>query len=245
LRTRRFAVAVASDLHVGSIYCRTKAIRDFIDTAYERGIRNVLMPGDNLDGEYENHGRYEQTHVGVTKQTRAFRSVLPQRKGLRYDAILGNHEHTFHESSGLDVADYINTQFRAAGRKDLTVHGAREAFLRVHGIDICLWHPRGSFSQLAMRKQLRGLAPGLAPRFMFTGHWHVFDRVREGRCEAFACRSFQGGGGDFGNSLPGATTVGGLIVSWAVDGHGEPHSIHVECHDYPEPVADPVVEITA
>lgn len=242
-RGQRQSIAIISDLHAGSDYCRKDACRDFVQCAYERGVRIVLVPGDLLDGYYHNHGKFELSHAGLTKQMGALLDLLPKLPGLKYVCSLGNHDHTYVESTGLDLVETINSFARKRGRSDITVYshspsggvrGAREVFVKVHGVDVCMWHPRSGFSQATIRRQVKGFPRGVSPRFMFIGHWHVFDRLMEGQCEAFCCQSFQGGGSDFGQSLPGSTMVGGLIVSW--EGGTEPHSVACERREYPEPV---------
>ncbi len=240
---RRYTIAVASDLHFGSEYIRRGALRDFATEAHERGITKVLVPGDLLDGFYDRHGKFQLSHVGITAQAMDLQENLPHLSGLTYDAILGNHDETYADMSGLNVGEYLSLKLQAAGRDDVRFHGEREAYLRVHGTEFCLWHPRGSFSQLAMRKQILGFKPGTDPRFLLVGHWHHFDIVKHGRCLAIACPSFQGGGSPFGKSLPGHTTVGGFFLSWELDSAGEVHSVGIERREYPEPVTSRVVDV--
>lgn len=43
-------VGVISDLHFGSKYCLRDEMKDCIHWMYERGIREIVCPGDVLDG---------------------------------------------------------------------------------------------------------------------------------------------------------------------------------------------------
>lgn len=225
----RQKVAVISDLHLGSKYCLRDQIKEFVHYAYEQGVREVLCPGDVLDGIYH-HGLFEVSHTGIDAQSQDLFETLPQLPGLNYRAITGNHDFTFTEKTGLDVGEYLMAYFRKRGRTDLHFYGNRGAFLRVKGAIVHLWHPRSGVSyarSYAIQKHIEKYSSGEKPNILLCGHWHVYCHVYERGVHGIACPTFQGGGSAFGKSLGGAPAIGGMILSWDLTTHGTMrHFIH-------------------
>lgn len=229
-------VAVISDLHLGSKYCLREAIRDFVNGAYDQGIREVLIPGDVLDGMYK-HGVFELTHTGIEAQAQDLFEVLPKRPDLTYHAITGNHDNTFTEASGIAVGPYLASYFQSRGRHDLTFYGDRGAFLGIHGAIIHLWHPRsgaGYARSYALQKHIEKYSSAEKPHILLAGHWHVYCHVYEREVHAVACPTFQGGGSAFSKSLGGAPAIGGLILSWQMTEAGTMRSFGIDVRAYPE-----------
>jgi predicted phosphodiesterase len=230
----RQKIAVISDTHLGSKYCLRDQLRDFIHYAYEQGVREIVHPGDVLDGMYR-HGIYEVSHVGLDDQARDLNEVLPRLKGLNYRAITGNHDFTFTESSGVDVGAYLENYFKKHGREDLHFYGNRGAFLRVKGAVIHLWHPRSGVSyarSYAIQKHIEKYSSGEKPNILLCGHWHVYCHVYERGVHGLACPTFQGGGSAFSKSLGGAPAIGGLLLSWELTEHGTMRNFAVEKRSY-------------
>lgn len=223
---RRFAVM--SDLHFGSKYHLRSQLLDFVDRAYESGVRLMFLPGDLLDGCYR-HGRWELTHHGFDEQVKDFFDGLPVRKGLEYFGISGNHDQTF-EETGLVVHRAIEDFFRRNHRTDLTMLGARGASVRLRGpsdpergLVVEMWHPlRGGSYALSygLQKKIEGYAPGQKPDVILTGHWHQSVYVHARGIHAFSCGTFQGGGSAFGKALGGAPSIGGWIIEYALTSDG-------------------------
>jgi hypothetical protein len=214
-------VAVISDTHLGSKYCLRDQLRDFVNSAYDSGIREVLHVGDALDGCYR-HGVFELTHSGLDDQCQDLFEVLPHRPGLTYHAISGNHDQTFSEKTGMSIGHHISGYFRDRGRNDLKFYGDRSAFLKVRGAVIHLWHPRVSPSYAAsyqVQKQIERYS-SIKPQALLCGHWHRFVYIYERGVHGIACPTFQGGQSSFGKSLGGSPAIGGLILSWSVTEHG-------------------------
>jgi hypothetical protein len=219
---KRQVVAVISDTHLGSKYCLRDQLKDFIHAAYEQGAREVLHPGDVLDGDYR-HGKFEMSHMGIEEQTRDLYETLPKLPGLTYHCITGNHDWTFSEESGVNVGRYIANYFDSHGRNDIKFYGDRGAFVRLRGAVINLWHPRSGVSyarSYALQKHIEKYSSGEKPHIMLAGHWHVYCHVYERGVHALACPTFQGGGSAFGKSLGGAPAIGGLVLSWGVTKDG-------------------------
>lgn len=230
---QRQKVAVISDTHLGSKYCMREQLREFIHYAYEQGVREVLHPGDILDGQYR-HGIYEVSHVGIEEQTRDLYETLPCLPGLSYHAITGNHDFTFTEASGVEVGPFIENYFRQRGRTDFRCYGNRGAFVKVGGVVVHLWHPRSGVPyarSYGVQKMIEKYSV-IKPQILLTGHWHIFNLVTERGVQGIACPTFQGGGSAFGKSLGGAPAIGGLILSWDLTEHGTMRSFILEKRSY-------------
>lgn len=239
---KRQSVAVISDTHLGSKYCLRDQLKDFIHRVYDRGVREILHPGDALDGQYR-HGVYEVTHVGIDEQTRDLFETLPQLPGLTYHGITGNHDNTFTESSGVDAGEFISSYFRKRGRNDFTFYGNRGAFLKIRGAVVHLWHPRsgGAYAiSYPLQKKIEGYA-ALKPQILLAGHWHRYTHCTERGIEAFACPTFQAGRSAFSKSLTGAPAIGGLTLSWDLTRDGTIREFALEKRMYFE--AERPVEI--
>ncbi len=231
---KRQQVAVISDTHLGSKYCLRAELRDFIEHAYAQGIREILHPGDVLDGMYR-HGIFELSHTGLDEQTQDLFETLPQLPGLNYRCITGNHDGTFMDTIGISVGAHIENYFRARGRNDIHFYGDRGAYLKIGGAVIHLWHPRSGTSHArsyGIQKQIEKYSSGNKPALLLIGHWHIHCSVFERGIHGIACPTFQGGGSSFGKSLGGAPAIGGLILSWGLTEHGTMRDFNLSYRAY-------------
>lgn len=227
-------VGVISDLHYGSKYILQDRIVDFIEYAYSKGVLEILIPGDILEGSYR-HAKYEVTHTGLEEQARSFIEHLPRHPGLTYHMITGNHDFTFTNDSGVNVGAFLVRMGREAGRKDLFAYGDRGAFLKVRGALIHMWHPlkgMGYAISYPLQKQVEKYSSGEKPDILLAGHWHVHGYFRARGVRAIACPTFQGGGSAFGRALGGAPDIGGLILSWDLTQHGTLRNFTLEHRAY-------------
>jgi predicted phosphodiesterase len=220
--------AVATDLHFGSKYHLRAQFLDFIDRSYKVGARVIFLPGDLLDGCYR-HGRWELTHHGFQDQAEDFVKSLPQKPGLSYYAITGNHDQTFEDSSGIVVHTALQDMFRAAGRRDVHMLGARGATVCLRaprerrGLVVTMWHPlKGPAYALTykMQKWIEGCSVGQKPDVLLVGHWHQSCYFNQRGIHAMSCGTFQGGGSAFGKALGGAPSIGGWTVHYALTTDG-------------------------
>lgn len=212
----RHVVGVISDTHLGSKYCLRAQLREFIHHAYERGARQILHPGDVLDGCYK-HGTFELSHSGIEDQTRDLFETLPQLDGLTYHAITGNHDDTFADHVGMDPGGYVQNWFEARGRRDLKFYGRRGAYLRVGGAVVELWHPKkspGYSLSYGLQNHIRDYGVGHKPDVLLVGHWHTWVYLEQRGVHALACGTFQANGSAFSKSLGGAPSIGGTLLSW-------------------------------
>lgn len=216
-------LANISDVHFGSLYCLRAQVVDFVKYAYRKGVRNITMSGDLLDGIY-NHGKFEVSHNGLEAQTDDMLTTLPRLEGLRYWGITGNHEQTFAAQVGLNVGNYIQSRAREThGRQDIRFFGGRSAYFKVGGAKVHLWHPGGGGSyakSYKLQKKIESYMPGRKPDILFTGHFHQAAYLVERGIHAFLASSFQGGGSDFAKSLIGSGDIGGWILKWRMTEHG-------------------------
>lgn len=218
----RQRIAVISDTHLGSKYCLRPQLQEFIHYAYERGVRDIMHPGDWLDGCYK-HGLWELSHHGLEAQVQDLVETLPRLHGLRYHGITGNHDETFEDSCGLGVGPYIERAFKETGRNDVKFYGRRSAYVRVGGAVVHLWHPRGSAAyakSYRLQKIIEKYSSGEKPHLLLVGHFHQYCHLFDRGVHAFLCPTFQGGGSAFGNSLGGAPAIGGMIMEWDLTEHG-------------------------
>jgi biotin operon repressor len=220
--------AQITDLHYGSRYCLEDQIDDFVNIAYARGVRLIAITGDAIEGMYR-HARWELTHHGWQDQSARFAQRLPQKPGLIYRAITGNHDETFEKEAGLDVCHAMVEVFRAHGRTDLEMIGARGGRMRLlgagdkHGAEVELWHPLGGGSyaiSYKLQKHVESYAPGAKPDFLFCGHFHMSGAIHTRGVHAYHGGTFQGGGGPFGKALGSSPAIGGWIVSYRQTSEG-------------------------
>jgi Calcineurin-like phosphoesterase len=232
--------AVMSDLHFGSKYHLRAQLVDFVGKAQHAGAKVILLGGDLLDGCYR-HGRWELTHHGFQDQVGDFVEGLP--KGPQYYGITGNHDQTFENDSGMVVHEAINSAFRAAGREDMHLLGARGAYMRFRGpgerrgVFVEAWHPlKGPAYALTykLQKHVEGYSVGAKPDFLFTGHWHQQAGCLIRGVHAYSCGTFQGGGSSFAKSLGGAPTIGGWIIQYALTPEGSVRRVRQEWVSYYE-----------
>jgi predicted phosphodiesterase len=228
-------IGVMSDLHIGSKYCLYGPMTEFVNHAYAEGVRAILLGGDSIDGDYPSHGYHELTHVGLDHQVELMARRLPQKQGLTYHGITGNHDLTFESTNGVNVSKAMLHAFARAGRKDLSLYGNRGAYVRIGGVVVHLWHPSGGGSYAVsypMQKKVESYSPGEKPQVLLVGHWHKYAHILDRGVHALAIPTFQGGGSAFAKSLRGTTAIGGLILEWSLTAAGTIRSFRHEVRQY-------------
>lgn len=233
--------AVASDIHIGSRHHLRGPFHDFVKLAYARGVRLILHPGDLLDGVYR-FSRWEQHAQGFDEQAgEAAKGGLPAYEGLRWLGISGNHDETFERDSGMVAHKAIVDLFRAHGRDDLEMIGARGAYTRLtgpgdrRGLFVELWHPRGSPAyslSYKLQKKIESFSPGQKPDALFAGHWHQQNYCCVRGVHAFLSGTWQGGQSSFGKSLGSAPSIGGWIIQYRQTPDGTVRNFQAEWVGY-------------
>lgn len=219
----RQRVGVISDLHFGSRYCMRPQIAEFVEHAYARGVREVLIPGDVLEGCYK-HAQFELTHSSLEDQCNDALETLPRKEGLAYYFITGNHDETFWAKTGVNVGRYLEHHFQDAGRRDLhfVAEGDRQAYVKIRGAVIDMWHPKvncGYAVSYGVQNRISEYA-AIKPQILLIGHWHRFCYVYQRGIHGIACPTLQGAGARFGKSLRGGPSIGGLVLSWSLTKDG-------------------------
>lgn len=220
------SLLLISDTHTGSKYCLRNPIRDVVNWAYEQGVRDVSHSGDVVEGCYR-HAQYELSHVGFDDQVRDAFNTFPQLPGLNYHFISGNHDYTFEEHTGMRCGQAIENGMRALGRDDWHCYGDRQAYVRIGGIIIDLWHPRGGGAYARSynpQKKIESYT-AIKPHLLQIGHYHQFCYVYERGIHAFQMPCFQGSGSNFAKSLKGSPAIGGIIVRWRLTETGRIHDL--------------------
>ena len=228
-RGKRQQVGVISDLHLGSKYCLRTQLKDCVHYIYSLGIRDILCPGDWLDGCYR-HGVFELSHTGLEDQTQDLAETLPRLKGLKYHGITGNHDETFSALTGVDVGRYIHSV-----RPDILFYGRCGAFIKIKGIVAELWHPlkgMGYAKTYQLQNHIRDYGAGEKPDLLLAGHWHQSAEVESRGVFARACPTFQGCGSTFSHRLGGQAALGGQIISWDVTASGLVRNFSAERRRY-------------
>lgn len=242
--------AVASDIHVGSKFFLKEQFQHFIHTAYERGVRTVLVPGDILDGVYK-HSQWEEYAHGFHEQAEDAAKCFPQLKGLQYIGIAGNHDQTHENSSGLNVCVALEDVFRRHGRNDLTMLGSRGATVDfrsegdTRGLRVEMWHPLGGGAyalSYKLQRKIEGYAVGAKPDVVLAGHWHQQCYFVQRGVHAMSCGTWHGGQSPFGKALGTSPAIGGWIIEYAQteDGtvrHFKPEWVAYYEHEMPRVIA--------
>lgn len=221
-------IGAISDTHLGSKYCLRGALRETIDWMYDDGIRDIVHGGDVLEGCYR-HAQYELSHSGFDAQLRDARKLFPEKPGLRYHFISGNHDFTFEEKIGMRCGIAIQDGMRALGRDDWTCYGDRDAYVKLGGAVINLWHPRGggAYAQSYNLQKRVEAYTAIKPQILLTGHYHQFCYIYTRGVHAIMMPTFQGSGSNFSKSLRGAPAIGGLILEWQMGDTGRIHNFQI------------------
>lgn len=231
---RRHEVAIISDLHFGSKWCGRAQLRDFLNRVRDRGITQILGPGDNLDGNYK-FSLYEQSHHGFDEQAEDFYELWRDYPELHFHTIDGNHDQTLSESCGMLAGRALGERLRDHGVTNYTHYGQRSAFLNIYGAVVHLWHPSGSGSyalSYKLQKKVEGYAPGQKPDILATGHFHQGCYIIERGVHGLLCSTFQLPGSPFGNSLTGSPSVGGTVLGWELTENRTLRNVVVERVNY-------------
>lgn len=235
-----YHLGVISDTHFGSKHCMAAELDDFISLAYAAGVRVVVHAGDMLCGQSEKI-RWDIEHHGLDAQCAAAFEQLPRRDGLEYHFIDGNHDEHFWGLTGQLTGPRLVEYFAARGRHDVHCVGQRAGLvlLRVREcqrpVVVKLWHPKsGKAYALSYHAQnhIRDMPVGVKPDLLVCGHWHVSGFFPQRGVHAILAGCFEGPGSSFSQSLGGAVSNGGAIVSLGVTQHGTLRSIKYDFKPY-------------
>ena len=225
---QRSIIACLGDPHFGSKTQMLNELIDFVHVAYKRGVRTMLCVGDWLDGVYR-HSRWEQTQHGFDEQCDHMVRKLPVLPGLSYVGILGNHDDTFIDHSGMDVGRAMTEMFVAAGRNDFQIIGDRGGMVRLarneheRGILVELWHGLGGGAYALtykLQRKIESISLGSKPDLILGGHWHTSAYCVQRGIHAFASGCWQNGFSPFGKALGTTPATGSWIIEYAQTAEG-------------------------
>lgn len=171
--TRTIKFGVISDTHFGSKAARPDLIADFVDFAYEQGVRDILHGGDIVTGNSVYKGQVaELSHWGCHAQCLEACKGLPQKKDLKYYGILGNHDLAFVKSAGVDPGLILESM-----RPDIKIigHIKGNITLTPENILIELVHIKSNAYSLSypLEKHLaKAVSKGFLPDMILAGHLH-------------------------------------------------------------------------
>lgn len=223
-----YHLGVISDTHFGSKHCHPEWIADWVEHAYAKGVRTVVHAGDMLAGQSEKI-RWDLAEHGLDAQCAAAFEGLPRKPGLEYHFIDGNHDEHFWNLSGQLTGPRLVEYFQARGRTDLVCTGQRAGlvFLKAPKVKrpvvVKLWHPKaGKSYALSYQPQnhIRDMAVGVKPDILVCGHWHVAGYFEQRGVHALLAGTFEGPGSSFSQSLGGAVSCGGTVVTFGVTEQG-------------------------
>lgn len=221
----KHVIAVASDWHFGSKYQELARLRAFVDHAYDYGARQVMCPGDIVDGLHPKR-MHEYSSIGLEAQVNEAIAGLPRKPGLTYHCITGNHDGHYTTRIYSSVGRSIEAQMHAAGRDDVFIYGPARKMLMVGTVKVELWHPAlirnnaYADSYHPQRHIERAYPLGGKPQVLLIGHLHTMFTMHKRGIHAMLAPCFQGIDehtgemSEFSKWLGYPPTVGGCLVHW-------------------------------
>lgn len=218
-----FCFGAVSDTHFGSKYCDEEAFKQYVDYAYSVGVRTIVHAGDLMTGLLNHYGMsYDVKVLGFDNQVELTLSILPQKPGLSFWFLCGNHEqNSWAKAIGGSPGRAFERRAREVGRTDIhhvgdiqgrVVFGQGEQAVKVE-----LAHPKVSGNTYAIsypvQKWVERMPGGAKPHILISGHAHVFSMldVRNVICVQPGCFEHST---PFTRELGLHPAVGGVII-WA------------------------------
>lgn len=241
-KERSIKFAVISDTHFGSQAARPDLIADFIDFAYAQGCRDVFHAGDITTGNsvYKNQAA-ELSHWGCHKQCLEVCKGLPQKSGLKYYAILGNHDLNFLTTNGVDPGLIIESM-----RPDIKIvgHLKGNVILQPENILIELIHVKSHASGLSypLEKHIaKSVSKGFLPDIILAGHLHRQGSFMLNGIHSFLLPCFEDEN-TFVKYHDFVPVIGGLILTLELNAENKPVECitHVKYYNTRTPSATPI-----
>lgn len=228
------AIGVVSDPHFASKHHERSALQRHVEWLYESGVRRILGPGDWVAGGYP-FLKYEVTSNGIEDQCEeAVEFIQWAGDEMQWEGIAGNHDES--HKVGIDAGKMIEQMLRSRGCTNFRYHGARGALLRLGHSRIAMHHPGGGLAyalSYKIQKYIDGMPLHERPHFLFTGHTHQKLWLERGGVNGFLCGTFENGDSSFGRMLGGEVQVGGWLVRYRHDEHGNVASVAPEFRKQP------------
>ena len=130
-----FRILIISDLHIGSIYERQDAWDIMMNYCINKGIHNIIVAGDFLDGI--NKGRSEcKIHDNFFEQMIYAVDKYPMDKNITHFITFGNHDVDSLVSEGINFSTYLHNY-----RHDIVPVGYGYGRINIKNDKIFVTHP--------------------------------------------------------------------------------------------------------
>lgn len=216
--------AVATDLHIGSIFARPDIFKDFVFECYEEGVRVIFIAGDLVEGDYARNrpaSIYElvPNGIGFDGQLKLLDEALSKLEGLKYYVITGNHDFTFMRNTGANIGKWLS-----GIRDDVVYLGHNEAKVYLtDNLSVLLFHATDGIGQnyaLKMRQFIDRSEEDRLADFIFMGHYHKFNHSYYKGIHGYILPTFQEQS-DYMRNNNLEAIVGGIIFNVRVDEEGK------------------------
>jgi len=185
----KLKLALTGDWHLGSKKQQITRLKEYIQMAYDSGVRNIIISGDVTDGIVVFRGQAEEVYLHTPDEQIDYSvEEIPRYEGLHYYAISGNHDHG--HGTGINVVKTI-----AQRRNDITYLGKYGAYVTLNGITIYLHHGLGSKAYAVsykLQKFVEQLPNEYVPDIVAQAHYHYLFQAPLRGVESFEVGSFQG-----------------------------------------------------
>lgn len=215
----RVRIGVVSDTHFGSKAALKTELTDFVNVAYnDFGVTTMLHCGDILAGNKVYRGQEaEVDYWGCDGQVEDACNSLPEKKGLEWYGILGNHDISFLKNAGIDVGDKIEKC-----RSDFHCLGSLKEKIIINGIEIEMAHLKSvahARSYSLEKHVYRTYSKSNQPHVLFCGHRHANGYFEVQRIHTFLVPCFEDATLflQYSDFMP---SIGGLIVDFILDDDG-------------------------
>jgi predicted phosphodiesterase len=241
-KERSIKFAVISDTHFGSQAARPDLVEDFVNFAYAQGVRVILHAGDIITGNsvYRNQVA-ELSHWGCHAQCLEACKGLPQKDGLRYYGILGNHDLNFVTTAGVDPGLILESM-----RPDIKIvgHLKGNVLLQPENILIEMIHVKSHASGLSypLEKHIaKAVSKGFLPDIILAGHLHRQGSFMLNGIHSFLLPCFEDEN-TFVKYHDFVPVIGGLILTLELNAANKPVECitHVKYYNTKTPTATPI-----
>jgi UDP-2,3-diacylglucosamine pyrophosphatase LpxH len=185
----KLKVALTGDWHLGSKKQQITRLNEFINKAYDLGVRTIINSGDINDGVRVFRDQSEEIFLHTAEEQQDYAvEVIPKYEGLQYFVISGNHDHGY--GTGINIVSNI-----AKLRNDITYLGKYGAYLTLNGVTIYLHHGLGGRAyalSYKLQKFVEQLPIQLTPDIVAQAHYHYLFHAPIRGVESFEVGSFQG-----------------------------------------------------
>lgn len=217
-------VAICGDTHIGSQYFLRDEWLGWNDTVYKLGVREILHTGDVFEGFLNWHGLvYELAEIGFDRQAEAVLDAFPEKPGLQYRFITGNHdENSYRKVCGMSPGRALERLARDRGRNDLHFLGAYTGRLQYgsgdQAIKIELGHKKVAHNaqtiSLPLQRAIGVMPQGSKPHILALGHLHVHSTVIQRGVYGLLTGTFKAQDPDSREKNRPDPSIGGTVL-WA------------------------------